>query len=356
MESGLLDAKRYHAITFALSRKSWTSTTRSASQAAAHLTMRLLDITTGAFLRGSATAVCLIIGICAANAQASQTWVSPFGHDSNPCSRTAACQTFAGAIAKTAAGGEIYALHPGDFGAVTITKAVTIDGGGGQVASLTVASGPGITVQAGPNDVVTLRNLRFNGLGQGVNGIRFQSGAALNIENCYISGFTDSGIEIASPGQANIKITDTVVHNNNSGIRIEANGAGRILVALLRVQINDNTWFGLRALGRGLGSSGQVSVSVTDSQAANNRYGIEAYGNFTSAEVIINRSVIINNVVDGLQTSDPGVIVVGDSIIAWNGTGVDTTTAGGPIFTNGNNLLTDNWLGDGTFTGPALLK
>src|SRR5579883_3370332 len=106
-----------------------------------------------------------------AQAQASRTWVSGVGDDANPCSRTAPCKTFAGAISKTAAGGEIDALDPGGYGAVTITKAITIDGGGGQVASVLVAGTNGIVVSAGPNDVVILRNIRINGIGTGINGI-----------------------------------------------------------------------------------------------------------------------------------------------------------------------------------------
>src|SRR5215510_14419325 len=100
-----------------------------------------------------------------AQAQALRTWVSGVGDDANPCSRTAPCKTFAGAISKTAAGGEIDALGPAGYGALTITKAITIDGGGGQVASVLEAGTNGIVVQAGANDVVILRNLRFNGIG-----------------------------------------------------------------------------------------------------------------------------------------------------------------------------------------------
>ena len=99
-----------------------------------------------------------------AQAQATRTWVSGVGDDANPCSRTAPCKTFAGAISKTAAGGEIDALDPGGFGGLTITKAITIDGGGGQVASVLVSGTNGINVDAGPTDVVTLRNLRINGI------------------------------------------------------------------------------------------------------------------------------------------------------------------------------------------------
>src|SRR6202043_1176531 len=98
-----------------------------------------------------------------AQAQATRTWVSGVGDDANPCSRTAPCKTFAGAISKTAAGGEIDALDPGGFGALTITKAITIDGGGGQVASVLVSGTPGITISAGSADRVILRNLAING-------------------------------------------------------------------------------------------------------------------------------------------------------------------------------------------------
>ena len=128
-------------------------------------------------LRVSATlfAICLWSGV--AQAQATRTWVSGVGDDANPCSRTAPCKTFAGAISKTAAGGEIDALDPAGYGAVTITKGITIDGGGGQVASVLVSGTNGIVVQAGPTDVVTLRNLRINGVegtgGGGLNGIRY---------------------------------------------------------------------------------------------------------------------------------------------------------------------------------------
>src|SRR5437899_5728925 len=117
-----------------------------------------------------------VMGTGLAYGQASRTWVSGVGDDANPCSRTAPCKTFAGAISKTAAGGEIDALDPAGYGALTITKAITIDGGGGQVASVLVSGGNGINVSAGAADIVILRNLRFNGVvnstaAPGVNGI-----------------------------------------------------------------------------------------------------------------------------------------------------------------------------------------
>ena len=150
----------------------------------------------------------LLIGLAAASlafagqpaGAQTRTWVSGVGNDANPCSRTAPCKTFAGAISKTAAGGEISVLDPGGFGAVTITKAITIDGGGGQVASVLASGTNGIIVSAPATATVTLRNIRINGvvgsgLG-GLNGIQFLSGAALHIENCTIFGFTQNAINI----------------------------------------------------------------------------------------------------------------------------------------------------------------
>src|ERR1700681_4154712 len=85
-----------------------------------------------------------------AQAHASRTWISGVGDHVNPSSRTAPCKTWPGAISKTAAGGEIDALDPGGFGALTITKAITLDGGGGQVASILVSGTNGLVVAAGP--------------------------------------------------------------------------------------------------------------------------------------------------------------------------------------------------------------
>src|SRR2546423_11123034 len=108
-------------------------------------------------------------------AQATRTWVSGVGDDVNPCSRTAPCKTFAGALSKTVAGGEIDVLDPGGFGPVRISKSITIDGTG-VLASILAGSSNGITIEASSKETVNttsvrLRGLSINGLGSGVNGI-----------------------------------------------------------------------------------------------------------------------------------------------------------------------------------------
>src|SRR6201993_2475654 len=107
-----------------------------------------------------------------ANAQATRTWISGVGDDANPCSRTAPCKTFAGAISKTAAGGEIDCLDPGGFGTVTITKSITLDCQATNGSILASATN-GINVNAASTDLVILRNLSINGAGTtlGLHGI-----------------------------------------------------------------------------------------------------------------------------------------------------------------------------------------
>src|SRR5215475_9130307 len=168
-----------------------------------------------------------VLGTTVMYGQASRTWVSGVGDDANPCSRTAPCKTFAGAISKTAAGGEIDALDPAGYGALTITKAITIDGGGGQVASVLVAGTNGIVVSAGASDVVILRNLRINGISGsgsgGTNGIRFLAGLRMIVDNCDIFDFTTNGIDVSNSTAGNVTlINNTRIENvGNAGVLVE---------------------------------------------------------------------------------------------------------------------------------------
>jgi hypothetical protein len=235
------------------------------------------------------------------HAQATRTWVSGVGDDVNPCSRTAPCKTFAGAISKTAAGGEIDALDPGGFGAVTITKALTIDGGAGQVGSILVTGTNGIVVQAGTG-VVTLRNLSINGIANGFSGIVFNSGTALIVENCNIMGFTANGITVTpSSGTNHVSILDSTVSNNiQGGIQIKPTGG------TTTVSIN-----GLRAVtnnfGIGIDTTGGGTASLILDRATinENTTGIQALGTNTTA--LINNSTIGHNST-GLNITSPAQV------------------------------------------------
>ncbi|MEA2344851.1 MAG: hypothetical protein QOF63_3020, partial [Thermoanaerobaculia bacterium] len=180
----------------------------------------------------------LVAGITSvAQAQATRTWVSGVGDDVNPCSRTAPCKTFAGAISKTAAGGEIDVLDPGGFGGVTITKALTIDGNGTMASDLGSGTN-GVTINVGSNnDVVTLRNISFNGATSGsstggLNAIRLVSSSgfapkALHVENCQLFGF-NRGISLENTlGLTRVFVDNTVIRNIvNEGIAVVPTGAG----------------------------------------------------------------------------------------------------------------------------------
>src|SRR5438067_5907543 len=131
----------------------------------------------------------LVLGTTMMSAQATRTWVSGVGDDANPCSRTAPCKTFAGAISKTAAGGEIDALDPGGFGAVTITKSMTIDGAGAGLAGVLASGSQGIIINALSTDVVTLRNLSISGVSNATNGVKVFVAKSVHIENCQIFGY-----------------------------------------------------------------------------------------------------------------------------------------------------------------------
>src|SRR5580704_19363316 len=127
--------------------------------------------------------------------QATRTWVSGVGDDANPCSRTAPCKTFAGAISKTAPGGEIDVLDPGGFGALTITKSISIEADG-LIAGVLVSGTNGFVVNA-PGANVVIRGITFEGLGTGLAGINILSANSVTVENCFINNFTAQGINFA---------------------------------------------------------------------------------------------------------------------------------------------------------------
>src|SRR5688500_10386828 len=163
-------------------------------------------------------------------AQATRTWVSGVGDDVNPCSRTAPCKTFAGAISKTATGGEISVLDPGGYGTLTIVKAITVDGGSGAGWGSTLFSSVnGFVINITTNlatDKVILRNLSINGAGTtlGVDGIRFLDGASLTVENVRIFNFSGDGIEVNQSQAANLFLKNVKITHCGNGIKIASAG------------------------------------------------------------------------------------------------------------------------------------
>ena len=291
----------------------------------------------------------------------SQTFVSAtLGSDSNPCTRMSPCLTFAAALAQTNAGGEIDVLDPGDFGPVTITKAISIDGV--SVAGTIPSPGTsGIVVSAGASDLINLRGLIFEGVNaSGTSGVVFLSGARLHIENCVFLGFTASGMTF-SPGTGSafttqLIVQDTTIRNNATGLLIRPTGGIAANAVLRRLHIDNNTGEGLRV--DGTAASGAINVTLADSTASLNAgNGIDAVSGPGNATVDVMRVVAASNGSAGIQSNQSSggtaSVTVGSSVLYGNY--VAAQTAGGAgLLSYSNNQVIGN-VTNGSFTGGATL-
>jgi hypothetical protein len=287
-----------------------------------------------------------------ANAQATQTFASGVGDDAEPCSRTAACKTFAGGISKTAAGGEIDDLDRGGFGSLTITKSITI-GGGGVIAAVLVNGNNGFVISAPAGSAITLRNLRLNGLasggsGGGLTGISFLSGATLHIENCKIIGFTENGINIAPSTGAQVFVDDTTSQENlEDGLNIAGSAggsAGEVHVNISNSHFSNNAMNGVNASDGSrvsvrssdstgnsasgfqvISTSDSATMSIVDSVAANNLgAGVGAGGGGTTATIRVTNVSVFSNVADFQTETNGSIQSFGNNFNA--GSGASTST------------------------------
>ncbi|HYP01263.1 MAG TPA: right-handed parallel beta-helix repeat-containing protein [Pyrinomonadaceae bacterium] len=252
----------------------------------------------------------------AAQAQATRTWVSGVGDDVNPCSRTAPCKTFAGAISKTAKDGEISTLDPGGFGTLTITKSITVNGGGGgqgygSVLSALAPQGFLINI-TDVNDIrksVKLNWLDINGASSGTDGIRFIAGNSLVVENTNIDGLTGDGIEIAGPA------------------------SGTVEVFVRNVSVRNCVGTGMKITSAG----STVNVSVDSSQFANSGTGVDVQGGTLN----ISNSVVSGSTNAGISAGGAvgSVINANDNIVTNNGgAGITAATASGTVRLNNNSV------------------
>jgi len=246
-----------------------------------------------------------------------RTWVSGVGDDLNPCSRTAPCKTFAGAISKTSAGGEIDCLDPGGFGTVTITKSIVIDGTTGAGFGSILASGTnGVNVNdsatATPNTIVVmLKNLSINGAQTGFDGVRFVSGKQLFVMGCHIFGFRGNS-------------------TNSDGIEILVNSAAvTFAVHVKDTKIENCTGNGVR---QGV-TAGTLNASYDNLRLAGNAKGLEATGGTGN----ISNSVVDNNTTSGLSATGGAVINADNNVVTSNGTGISSAT-GSTVRINSNAL------------------
>jgi hypothetical protein len=290
-------------------------------------------------------AVFILAISAAAQAQATRTWVSGVGNDANPCSRTAPCKTFAGAISKTAAGGEIDALDPGGFGTVTITKSITIDGGG-TFASILATGTNGVIVndaQSGsPGTInVTLRNLSINGAGTplGSNGIRFLRGRTLIVENVVISNFSGNGIDApistgVAADRSRMFLTNVSINNLTGASSIGVNASAPnayFSVAMDRVR-TQRVPIGVR-----VGSN--TFPTIRNSMFTNGTTGIEmALGAAGSPTATIENTDLSENAT-GLTVNTGSTALLSQVTITVCSTGIG---GAGSVRSSGNNRILGN--------------
>jgi hypothetical protein len=311
---------------------------------------------TRTFLRALLSVLVLCTLSTAVHAQATRTWVSGVGNDANPCSRTAPCKTFAGAISKTAAFGQINVLDPGAFGAVTITKSITIDAGGIFAGVLATAGTSGIIVNALNTDVVILRGLTIDGANTGGNGIRFLAGGALHVESCVINGFAQKGLDIepSNAGGTFLYVKDTIITNNNNvstggGILLKPSGSGSVRAELNNVRSERNT-FGLRT------ENNTETIAVDSAFVGNTGIGgginavSTAGGN---VQINCDRCTVSNNTQQGVTANGVNAIVrLSETIVTNNSsTGINPTSSGQVLTFVTNRVAGNN--PNGTFTASS---
>jgi hypothetical protein len=269
-----------------------------------------------------------------AHAQATRTWISGVGDDANPCSRTAPCKTFAGAISKTATGGEIDCLDPGGFGTLTITKSITLDCGGGGIVGSILASGlNGININAAGATVI-VRNLSINGAGTtlGNKGISITAAANVSIENTHIMNFVQQCIidTRASAGKLVVSNVD-VRYCGITGVATATTG-GVLSMVMDRV----------RSVGSNFGATLSTNTNATLTNCVlsdNNNNGLENEG----AQIFADSCQMSSNAT-GVNNTSSGTTRLSNNEIAWNTTN-GINNASGSVFVYGNNRNTGNSLG-----------
>jgi hypothetical protein len=279
-----------------------------------------------------------------AYAQATRTWVSGVGDDANPCSRTAPCKTFAGAISKTAVAGEINCLDPGGFGTLTITKSITVDCPS-TVGGVLAGGVNGFTINAA-GIVVTLRNVIINGAGFTTgNGVRILAAAQVNLDNVTIENFAGTtatngrGVAIETAANVVVNLQNSRLQNLGSIAVHSTPTAGTVTLNVSNTQITHNgtTCIDLRQntnavifrseitdCGQAVGGAGltaeltSVTAQVSNSLIANNNAGIFV-GNGGTPTVRIYGNVITGNIGNGLAITAGQILSHGNNAIRGNG-------------------------------------
>jgi hypothetical protein len=277
-------------------------------------------------------------------AQLQRAFVSGLGNDGNPCTRTAPCRTFAQAISQTNAGGEVVVLDSAGYGPATITQAVSITAPLGVHAGISVFSGIGITINAGPSDVVILRGLTITSQDtSGGSGILFASGFKLHVESCIVDGFVFGSVDtsgIAFLGAGNLEVKDSILRRNIQGILVKPS-SGTASAAVDRVRLENNH-------GAGLFVQAGSTVTVSNSLSSGNVGGFVASSDTSGAMAELNiESCVASNNTTGVatETSSMGVarIRLSNSTVTNNSfVGILNDLSPAVFLSRGNNTVEGN--------------
>jgi hypothetical protein len=277
---------------------------------------------------------------------APRTFVSGFGSDANDCSAvTTPCRYFPTALSRTDAGGELIVLDSAAYFNVTITKSVSIIAPPGVYAGIKVSSGSAITINAGANDIVTLRGLTLKGFSNAISGIQGNTVGTLIVEGCSISGFNcgflcGNGITFVAPN-SNLIVINSDISSNHYGLGIY-NTTGSVKASIDHVHSENNgTAFDIFP-----SSSGTAITNITNSVASNNSAGFSNADNGGVARAVMNleHCIASNNSYAGVVTSNQNnasTTSLSNCAILGNPNGI-LKGLNGTVYSRQNNTVTDS--------------
>jgi hypothetical protein len=281
----------------------------------------------------------------AQNGSLTRSFVSSSGVDSNPCTITQPCVTFAKAYTAVGANGIVAALDPGKYGPITITGPVTVNGNG-WAAITGLAAGSAITINAGSGNV-TLTGLELDGAGASYNGIVFNSGGSLTVTDCVVENFISSGppttgngiLMQPTSGTFSFAIINTKTSNNQYvGVYYfpPTNNSTETANGVIDHVIATNNGFGISIF-----TEASASISISNSIASSNSGGITIDG-LSSLAVSIDNSNMSNNGWGIFNSGSPKVLL-GRSVITSNSTyGIDNEMSPSTFYTYQNNQINLN--------------
>jgi hypothetical protein len=293
------------------------------------------------------------------SALAQRVFVAAQGSDANPCTFALPCRTFQHAHDTVAAGGEIDVLDPAGYGAVTITKAISIQGHGFSGISV-VSAGTGITINAPSNAAVALNGLLIEGNGVSLTGILFGSGKSLVVENCIVRNSAGDGLVFNSTtsGLQTLAVTSSYFTDNaGNGMTIATSSSGAVTAAVERVGLFNNGVSGLEAFGAG--GTGPLTVAATDSVAGNNIGGVASPGFLAESNpgqsdttLVLTRITAVGNKTGISAFGSTATVRLTQSTVSGNTIGFSASSSG-TIFSYGDNTIDSNGSNTGSLTSAT---